>query len=127
MDDWRPIRHCASKLPDRHRRHQSHLACGRLRCYWRPSSVDGDLLRSRGNSFAYADTIGATIAYADTDAIGATIAYANRNTVGNPHAYAIDDAATDCHAQSDAAAAPDTVPAPHAVIVRPIVAVHSDR
>lgn len=70
-------------------------------------------MRGRANSIADTDAY----SYATTGN-----AYANRNTIDNAFAVAYAQrASTISHTQSDAAAAPDTVPAPHAVTDKPTV------
>ena len=81
--------------------------------------------RSWADSFTHTDTYSHTAgnAYAYSYAVG----YTNCNTVGNAISYAHRDPIANRHAQSDAAATPDTVSAPHAITGRPVVPVHSDR
>ena len=81
---------CPAQLPSRHRRHGPHLACRRLRQYWRPDGLDGNLLRlSAGDSYANADC--------NCNCNG------NGNTVG--------DADSDREAASDSTATADPVSA----------------
>ena len=90
-----------------------HLAVRRLRDYWLPSSVDGDLLCSRANSHtnsitdrnAHGNAFSDTNSHADSNAFGDTISDANGDPI------------SDRYAQSDAAAAADTLPSADTVVV----------
>ena len=96
------VRNCTAQFPHRHGRHNADLAGRRLR-HDRCPRVDGDLLCSRGNSDAHAVT--------DRNAHGGTFSDTNPfgNTFGDTISDANGDPIADRHAQSDAAATPDTV------------------
>jgi hypothetical protein len=75
------LRDCPAQLPDRHQRHRSHLAGGRIRSH-HADGFDGDLWHLRdANSDAHS--------YGDRDRVINTNSYAD--------CFAIIDAYTDCN------------------------------
>jgi len=90
LDNWLAgsgVHDCAAQLPHRHRRHDQDLAGRRLRQYWCPGSLDGNLLPRRWNSNANRNR--------DSHSYGNGYCYCDSYSNGHAETYTLAKAAPD--------------------------------